>query len=76
MLPQKLTKVLGPDTKRTFGIGLDGNAKSIGHGAASSANFSVNLEKNLIIVMARNKAGKNQEKYGGKFMQAVQDGLD
>lgn len=25
MLPQDLSKVIGPDVKRSFGIGLDGN---------------------------------------------------
>ncbi len=75
MLPHKLTEVLGPDTMKTFGVGLDGKPEAFGHGAASAATFSVNVTDDLVVVMTRNKMGKNQEKYNGKFWDAIREGL-
>lgn len=76
MLPQKLTTTLGPDAVKTFGIGLDGNPDRIGHGAASAATFHVDRSEQLVVVMTRNKMGKVQDKYNGKFWQAIRDGID
>jgi CubicO group peptidase (beta-lactamase class C family)/S-formylglutathione hydrolase FrmB len=75
MLPEKLSKVLGKDTTRTFGIGLDGSRTKFGHGAASAATFSVDRDNELIVVMTRNRIGTNYDKYNGKFWQAIQDGV-
>jgi CubicO group peptidase (beta-lactamase class C family) len=75
MLPGKLDKLLGPGAKRTFGFGLDGNAKKFGHGAASAATFHVDGERDLVVIMTRNRQGKNQDKYNGKFWQAINDGI-
>jgi CubicO group peptidase (beta-lactamase class C family) len=71
MLPHKLTAELGPNARRTFGIGLDGTPDRIGHGAASAATFSVDRGEQLIVVMTRNKMGKNQDRYNGKFHDAL-----
>ena len=76
MLPKKLTDVLGPDTMKTFGLGLDGAADKFGHGAASAATFHIDRTKELVIVMMRNKYGKNQGKYGGKFTDAIYKGIE
>lgn len=76
MLPEKLTKVLGAETKKTFGIGLDGSREKFGHGAASAATFHVDRTDELVVIMTRNKMGKNQGKYGGKFWDAIRDGID
>ncbi len=75
MLPGKLDKLLGPDAKRQFGFGLDGTATRFGHGAASAATFHVDTERELVVIMTRNKFGKNQDKYNGQFWQAINDGI-
>ncbi len=74
MLPQKLTKLLGPNA-RSFGFGLDGTPKKFGHGAASAATFHVDTESDLVVIMTRNRQGRNQDKYNGRFWQAIQDGI-
>ncbi len=76
MLPEKLTKVLGADAIKTFGVGLDGNRDKFGHGAASAATFSVDRTEDLVVVMTRNKQGKNQDKYNGKFWDALKAGIE
>jgi len=76
MLPHKLTTELGPNATKTFGFGLDGQPKKFGHGAASAATFSVDVERKLVVIMTRNKMGKNQGKYNGKFWDAINAGLE
>jgi CubicO group peptidase (beta-lactamase class C family) len=75
MLPGKLDKLLGPGAKRQFGFGLDGSRTKFGHGAASAATFHVDADRDLVIIMTRNRYGKNQDKYGGAFWQAINDGI-
>lgn len=81
MLPQKLDKLLGPDTKVTWGVGLTWfgkhglSEKTIGHGSASSCTLRVDLENDLVITMTRQMAGKNFGKYHPKFIEAVTSGL-
>ena len=58
------------------GFGLDGQPKKFGHGAASAATFSVDVDQKLVVIMTRNKMGKNQGKYGGKFWDALRAGID
>lgn len=76
MLPRRLTAELGPDTQKTFGFGLDGRAEKFGHGAASAATFSVDVENELVVIMTRNKFGKNQGKYNGPFWDAITAGIE
>ena len=76
MLPGSLVAILGPDAKRQFGIGLDGKPEKFGHGAASAATFSVDRTDDLVVIMTRNKMGKNQDKYNGKFWEAIRNGID
>jgi CubicO group peptidase (beta-lactamase class C family) len=76
MLPQKLTKLLGPDAVKTFGISLDGTPERFGHGAASAATFSVNVPDDLVVIMTRNSIGTNYDRYNGKFWGAIQDGIE
>lgn len=76
MLPKKLTDVLGPEATKTFGLGLDGSAEKIGHGAASGATFHVDRTENLVVVMTRNKYGTVQDKYNGKFWEAIRNGME
>jgi CubicO group peptidase (beta-lactamase class C family) len=75
MPPGRLDKLLGPGAKRTFGFGLDGTAKKFGHGAASAATFHVDTERELVVIMTRNRYGKNQDKYNGKFWDALNAGI-
>jgi CubicO group peptidase (beta-lactamase class C family) len=75
MLPGKLDKLLGPGASRQFGFGLDGSPKRFGHGAASAATFHVDVERQLVVIMTRNKYGKNQDKYNGLFWQAIDEGM-
>jgi CubicO group peptidase (beta-lactamase class C family) len=80
MLPHKLWRELGePETAtdvRVFGIGLDGQPNKFGHGAASAATFSVDMDRELVVVMTRNRQGKNQDKYNGKFWDAINAGIE
>jgi CubicO group peptidase (beta-lactamase class C family) len=76
MLPRKLTTELGPEATKTFGIGLDGTPEKFGHGAASAATFHVDTTEDLVVVMTRNKQGKNQDKYNGKFWDAIKEGIE
>jgi CubicO group peptidase (beta-lactamase class C family) len=75
MLPSRLTRVLGPDAKKVFGIGLDGNEHQFGHGAASAATFQINRDDELVVVMTRNAMGKNYDKYNGRFWDAIKAGI-
>ncbi len=81
MIPQKLDKLLGPDTKVTWGIGLTwfkGNGlsdRTIGHGSASSCTLRVDLKNDLVITMTRTTAGTNFKKYHPKFIEAITDGI-
>jgi CubicO group peptidase (beta-lactamase class C family) len=74
MLPRKLTTEFGPDATKTFGLGLDGQPVRFGHEAASAAAFSVDIEDRLVVIMTRNKQGKNDEKYNGPFWDAIRNG--
>lgn len=76
MLPQPLAPLIGPDSKRVFGIGLDGKPERFGHGAASAATFSVDVAEELVVVMTRNNMGKVQDKHNGKFWDAIKNGID
>ena len=75
MLPEKLTALLGPETTKTFGFGLDGGPKQFGHGSASAATFHINVEDDLVVVMTRNKMGKNQDRYNGVIWDAIKGGI-
>jgi len=77
MLPQKLTGILGPNATKSFGISMDGEPGSgkFGHGAASAATFSVEANNDLVVIMCRNKAGKNWDKYNGQFWDAIHAGI-
>jgi CubicO group peptidase (beta-lactamase class C family) len=75
MVPQKLVKTLGPSATKTFGIGLDGEARKLRHGAASAALFHVDRDNELVVVITRNKLGKLQGKYEGKVWDALHAGL-
>jgi hypothetical protein len=75
MLPARLDRLLGKDAKKVFGLGLDGTPTKFGHGAASAATFHVDAERELVVIMTRNKQGKNQDKYNGLFWKAINDGI-
>jgi CubicO group peptidase (beta-lactamase class C family) len=75
MLPRPLG-LPGKDAKRTFGVGLDGKEDRFGHGAASAATFHVDRIQELVVVMTRNKMGKNQGRYNGKFWETLQAGIE
>ena len=81
MLPRKLDKILGPDTRVTWGIGLTwfrGNGlsqRTIGHGSYSSCTLRVDLEQDLVITMTRLTAGKNFRRYHPSFIRTVTGGV-
>jgi len=75
MLPERLTSLLGPETTKTFGFGLDGSPRQFGHGAASAATFHVNVDDDLVVIMTRNKMGSNQDKYNGPIWDAIKAGI-
>jgi hypothetical protein len=76
MLPGKLDKLLGPGAKRTFGFGLDGSRDRFGHGTASGATFHVDVKRELVFIMTRNRYGKNQDKYNGLIWNAINEGVE
>jgi CubicO group peptidase (beta-lactamase class C family) len=77
MLPQRLTKLLGPETNIEWGIGLiwctnEGLGKgTFGHGASSSATLRVDPEHDLVIVMCRNAPGGKFTAYHAKFLATI-----
>ncbi|MGQ9698063.1 MAG: serine hydrolase [Armatimonadota bacterium] len=81
MLPERLTKVLGPDAQIEWGIGCtwftgEGLGEgTFGHGAASSATLRIDPTNNLVVVMTRNIAGTNFDKYHRQFMSTIAEGL-
>jgi CubicO group peptidase (beta-lactamase class C family) len=81
MLPAPMTKQFGPNTTVVKGFGcqlLSGTPlgkRTINHGAASSATFAVDLDNELVIVMCRDRAGKNFETYHPQFLKAVAENL-
>ena len=81
MLPRRLTKVLGPDTKEVYGIGTsffgdEGLGEgTFAHGAASAATTRIDPVNDLVISMTRNTAGSNFQKYHQRFIGAIVDGM-
>jgi len=81
MLPQRLTKTLGPDAEFVYGIGTcdfddEGlGANTFGHGAASAATMRIDPDNDLIVIMTRNRAGRNFKKYHQRFIDAVVAGI-
>ncbi len=81
MLPERLTKVLGPDATMDRGIGMysfDGEGLSkatFGHGAASSATLWIDPVNDLVITMTRNRAGTNFDTYHPRYLKAIVDGI-
>lgn len=82
MLPTRLAPYVQYETETEWGIGpvwmpMPGLSKrTIGHGAASSAMFAIDLDHELIVVMTRNTGGKEFGKYHGQFIQAIADGME
>ncbi len=81
MMPERLTKVLGPNTTVDCGIGCywarekEFGKGTFGHGAASSADLIISPEKDMVVVMTRNRAGQNFGEYHPKFLEAVASAL-
>jgi CubicO group peptidase (beta-lactamase class C family) len=66
-----------PDGKpRFYGMGLDGKPNKFGHGSAAAATFSVDADRQLVVVVTRNRQGKNQDKYMGRFWKALEEGIE
>ncbi|HOE65698.1 MAG TPA: serine hydrolase [Candidatus Hydrogenedentes bacterium] len=81
MMPEKQTKLLGPNTDLVWGIGTVWmpepglSPKTFAHGAASSATLRIDPENKLVIVMTRNTAGPKYNDYHPKFIKAIVDGM-
>ncbi len=81
MMPSPMTKQFGPNTSVIKGLGCQWFAeyglseKTFGHGAASSATFRIDPEKDLVIVMCRNSAGRDFNVYYPKFITAIVEGI-
>lgn len=82
MMPERLTRVLGPEAQTEWGIGAVWykepglGAGTFGHGAASSATLRIDPAHDLVIVMTRNAAGSHFEEYHPRFLAAVVEGLE
>ena len=81
MLPRRLTKVLGPDTKSVRGIGtsfFEGEGLGAGtfaHGAASGATLRIDPVNDLVIVMTRNTSSAKRKAYQQRFINAIVESL-
>ena len=75
-LPLPIKDQVEQPTTEYYGVGSTGamptrDAKAIGHGAASSATFVVARTLDMVIVMTRNAAGTNFQRYNQQFLDAV-----
>ncbi len=75
LLPEKLTRVLGPRAEDVSGIGLFGTRDRFGHSGISGVILHIDRTDELVVVMTRNRVGKNQDRYKDVFWEAVYDGL-
>lgn len=77
MLPRPLSELTGTGHKVIYGVGTSlSTTEGLGegtfaHGAASSATTRIDPENDMVIVMTRNKAGKNFGKYHQPFIDAI-----
>lgn len=82
MFPAPMTRQFGENTSVVKGFGChwmseEGlSPRTLGHGAASSATFRLDLDQDLVIVMCRESAGKNFNEYHPKFIRAVVNGIE
>jgi CubicO group peptidase (beta-lactamase class C family) len=82
MLPRPLTAKLGPDAHTVYGFGctwFEGHGLgegTFGHGAASSATLRINPEHKLVIVICRNRGGRNFGTYHGRFLETVTGAIE
>jgi len=82
MFPAPLTKQFGEGTTKVGGFGMQwmaGTPKfsehTMTHGAASSATFCIDFDHDMVVVMCRNSAGKNFDKYHRQFVSAILNAL-
>ena len=81
LLPQRLTKTLGPEASEEYGIGSswfrdEGLGEgTFAHGAASSATLRIDPENDLIVMMARNDAGENFNTYHPQWLQLISQSI-
>lgn len=74
MYPQKLTAILGPDTRAEWGIGLtwrDKDRTFLGHGSATSCTLWFDPDKKLVITMSRPEGGKDWGKYHDEMVKII-----
>ncbi len=75
MLPKPLGDLLPSDPARKHGIGLIEIDQGIGHGARSMATFRIDPERDLVIIMTRDRMGSNFEKHHPLFLSAILENL-
>lgn len=81
MLPVSLRDAVGLDSRLQWGVGTtwfrgNGLGKgTFGHGAASGATLRIDPQNDLLIVMTRNKWGRNYRKYHSKFIRTVAEAI-
>jgi|GEM_PF-4796640 len=78
MYPQKLTAILGPDTRAEWGIGLTWRDKErtfLGHGSATSCTLWFDPDKKLVITMSRPEGGKDWGKYHDEMVKIIRTQL-
>ncbi len=81
MLPRNLEYILGRPTAKEYGIGTtyfrnEGLGEgTFAHGAASAATFRIDPVNDLVVVMTRDRAGKNFNKYHQRFLDTIVEGI-
>jgi len=81
MMPVKLDAILGPDTEVVWGIGAvympppGLSPKTFGHGAASAANFLIDPDNQLVMVMTRDQMGPRYWEFNDRFFKIIAEGL-
>lgn len=77
LLPRPVELASGPGSWNEYGIGTswfrnDGlGPNTYGHGAASSATLRIDPDNGWVIVMTRNRAGRNFRQYHTEFLHLV-----
>ena len=80
LLPLPIDAQVEQPTSEEYGVGSSWamrtvDPKAFGHGAASSATFIVAPTLDMVIVMTRNAAGANFQRYNQQFLDAVCSGI-
>jgi CubicO group peptidase (beta-lactamase class C family) len=88
MVPQRLTKTLGPDTDQYWGVGFypvqkQGLIKAerlspsaFGHGGATGSGLWIDPESDLVIALVRHETGPEYKPFRDEFINTILDSME